>query len=93
MKLYVNWYDQELLTKEELDNRIVKMMRDDETFSDFLEAEYTVLEIFEMRDDSRMDFLDEFTDWAVKHTCIGDFTEVEIDIGVPEGAVWLITAK
>lgn len=93
MKLYVNWYEQEILTKEEFDERVVKMIHNDEEFSGFLDCEYTPLEIFEMRDDTRMDFLDEFTRWAMKCTYIGDFQEIELEIGIPEGAVWFITAK
>jgi hypothetical protein len=93
MKLYVNWYEQEILTKEEFDKRIVKMIHNDEDFAEFLEGEYTPIEIFEMRDDSRLDFLEEFTDWAMKHTYIGDFQVVEFEIELPEGAILLIPAK
>lgn len=93
MKLYVNWYEQEILTKEEFDKRIVKMIHNDEDFAEFLESEYTPLEIFEMRDDTRLDFLDEFTDWAIKHTDIGNFDEVELEIGIPKNAVIIIHTK
>ena len=92
MKLYVNWYEQEILTKEEFDKRIVKMIHNDEDFSEFLESEYSPLEIFEMRND-RLEFLEEFIAWAMKHTTMADFEVIELDIGIPEGAVWLITAK
>ena len=93
MNLYVNWYEQEILTKEEFDNRIMRMMRNDEEFSEFLESEYSVLEIFEMRDDSRLEFLEEFTAWAMKHTYMGDFEKIELEIGIPKNAIVLIPAK
>ena len=93
MKLYVNWYEQEILTKEEFDKRIVKMIHNDEDFEEFLDSEYSLLEIFEMRDDSRLDFLDEFTEWAMKNTYMGDFQEVELEIGIPKNAIVLIPAK
>ena len=93
MKLYVNWYEQEILTKEEFDKRIVKMIHNDEDFAEFLDSEYTPLEIFEMRDDTRLDFLDEFTRWAMKCTYIGDFQEIELEIGIPKNAVVIIHTK
>lgn len=92
MKLYVNWYEQEILTKEEFDKRIVKMIHNDEDFSEFLESEYSPLEIFEMRDD-RLEFLEEFIAWAMKHTYMADFEVIELEIGFPEGAIVLIPAK
>lgn len=84
MKLYVEWDYREILTREELDERIVELLNDDDTFCDFLDYTYSSLEIFEMRHESRMSLLKEFSEWAMEHTAdLADLCEVEIDFDTP----------
>ena len=93
MYMYVDWYSQEILTKKEFDERVKRMIENDTTFSEFLEYEYSSLELFEMREESRLSLLEEFFEWAMGHTELGNFDEVEIEIGFPDGAILLVPKK
>lgn len=77
MKVYVNWYDEEVLTKEGLDKRIAEMIEDDVVFIDFLEYACPTLDYSKV--ESREPFLKEFAEWAKENTIIEDFKEIEIE--------------
>lgn len=71
IKIYVNWYDQEVLTEAEYNERAKEMAEQlrssDYGFSEFLEQHYSHRELFEANEEERATILE---NWAEE--CLND---------------------
>ena len=86
MKLYVNWYDQEIITAEQYKARLDKEVEEEIrhfSFSDWLNDNYTAAELFDMDDDAKEFAIEEFKEFAkdsIEHDFSHDWDEVEVDV-------------
>lgn len=86
MVLYVNWYDQEIITAEQYKERLDKQIEEEMglyRFSDWLEDNYTATEIFDMDDDTKELAIEEFKEFArndIEHEFSNNWDEVEVDV-------------
>ena len=67
-KFYVSWREREILTEAEREQRIemsvYEMLEDTSTLEDFLDAECTLVELFNMTQEDREDLQERFRTWA-----------------------------
>ena len=85
IKIFVNWYDQEVLTEAEHNERAKEMAEDFRTsnynFSEFLEEHYTHRELFEANEEERATIMECWVD-----KCLDDaydelgYDEVELEV-------------
>ena len=86
MVLYVNWYDQEIITAEQYKERLDERIEEEMglyRFSDWLEDNYTAAEVFEMDDDMKEFAIEEFKEFAkdsIEHDFVNEWDEVEVDV-------------
>lgn len=86
MKLYANWYDQEILTAEEYNERLDERIKEESglyCFSEWLNDNYSATEIFNMDDDEKNFTIEEFKDFvmaSIKQEFDQYWDEVEVDV-------------
>lgn len=86
MKLYANWYDQEIITAEQYNERLDERIEEESgsyCFSEWLNDNYSATEIFNMDDDEKNFTIEEFKDFVME--CIKQefnqyWDEVEVDV-------------
>ena len=85
IKVYVNWYDHEMLTASEYEARIresaEEMREDSYLFRDWLDDHYSVCEVWNMNDTERQKAIDLWVDRCLEMAESDlDYDEVEIEV-------------
>lgn len=94
ISIYINWNEQQIMTQEEYDRikeeRLDERLQDDWEFREWLEGEYSIVEVFDMGEFERDEVRERYTEWC--EVCVADgmrddgyaVEETEVEIWVPD---------
>ena len=85
IKIFVDWQNEEILTEEEYEKRVKEMAENlrtrDYDFSEFLEAKYSHLELWEADEKQRAKIMEHWVDKCLEDAyCEQDHEEVILEV-------------